>query len=434
MINVRGLAALAIAPLLEDKGSLKQTLTDSLLRCDDKDRGLLRQLCYGTTRNYPKLQLIADALLERPIRKSDTHIRALLLVGLYQLLEMRIPEHAAISETVEAAHQLDAARASGLLNAILRRFSREKDQIIESLYDEQVFLFNHPNWFIEKLKHNWPTFWQEILAQNNVQAPMTIRVNQLNVSRETYLERLKAAGIDAIACTYSEQGITLNSAVDVHELPGFAAGDVSVQDEAAQLSSSLLDAKEGEHILDACAAPGGKLCHLLESQPNISVDALEISSKRADKIFENTERLKLNSRIIIADASSSNWWDEEEYDRILVDAPCSATGVIRRNPDIKLLRKAEEVHELSSLQLKILNNLWHMLKRGGTLVYATCSIFPQENERLIERFMKEHPDAIHTPIDATWGLERPFGRQLFPQPNGHDGFFYATLKKATDPT
>ena len=434
MINVRGLAALAIAPLLEDKGSLKQTLTDSLLRCDDKDRGLLRQLCYGTTRNYPKLQLIADALLERPIRKSDTHIRALLLVGLYQLLEMRIPEHAAISETVEAAHQLDAARASGLLNAILRRFSREKDQIIESLYDEQVFLFNHPNWFIEKLKHNWPTFWQEILAQNNVQAPMTIRVNQLNVSRETYLERLKAAGIDAIACTYSEQGITLNSAVDVHELPGFTAGDVSVQDEAAQLSSSLLDAKEGEHILDACAAPGGKLCHLLESQPNISVDALEISSKRADKIFENTERLKLNSRIIIADASSSNWWDEEEYDRILVDAPCSATGVIRRNPDIKLLRKAEEVHELSSLQLKILNNLWHMLKRGGTLVYATCSIFPQENERLIERFMKEHPDAIHTPIDATWGLERPFGRQLFPQPNGHDGFFYATLKKATDPT
>ena len=433
MINVRGLAALAIAPLLEDKGSLKQTLTESLLRCDDKDRGLLRQLCYGTARNYPKLQLIADTLLERPIRKSDTHIRALLLVGLYQLLEMRIPAHAAISETVEATHQLEAARASGLLNAILRRFSREKDQIIESLYDEQVFLFNHPNWFIEKLKHNWPEFWQEILNQNNVQAPMTIRVNQLHVSRETYLSRLESAGISAIPCVYSTQGITLNSAVDVHELPGFAEGDVSVQDEAAQLSSSLLAAQEGDRILDACAAPGGKLCHLLESSPNISVDALEISPKRADRINENIERLKLNARIIIADATSTEWWDQKEYDKILVDAPCSATGVIRRNPDIKILRKAEEIHQLSNLQLKILNNLWHMLKRGGTLVYATCSIFPQENERLIERFIKENSDAIHKPIDASWGLERPFGKQLFPQPNGHDGFFYATLKKATDP-
>lgn len=434
MINVRGLAALAIAPLLEDKGSLKQTLTDSLLRCEDKDRGLLRQLCYGTTRHYPKLQLIAEALLERPIRKSDTQISALLLIGLYQLLEMRIPAHAAISETVEASHQLDLARASGLLNAILRRFSREKDTIIESLYAEQVFLFNHPHWFIEKLKHNWPTFWQEILAQNNLQAPMTLRVNQLHVSRETYLTRLESAEISATACAHARHGLTLNSAVDVHELPGFAEGDVSVQDEAAQLSSDLLDAKEGEHILDACAAPGGKLCHLLESRQNITVDALEISPKRADKIIENIERLNLNARIIIADASSAEWWDKKEYDKILVDAPCSATGVIRRNPDIKLLRKAEEIHQLSNLQLKILNNLWNMLKRGGTLVYATCSIFPQENERLIERFIKENNDAIHTPINANWGIERPFGRQLFPQPNGHDGFFYATLTKATDPT
>lgn len=432
MINVRGLAALAIAPLLEDKGSLKQTLSESLLRCDDRDRGLLRQLCYGTTRHYPKLQLIADALLERPIRKSDTHIRALLLVGLYQLSEMRIPPHAAISETVEATHQLDAGRASGLLNAILRRFSREKDQIIESLYDEQVFLFNHPNWFIEKLKHNWPTFWQEILTQNNFQAPMTLRVNQLHVSRETYLARLDSAGIGAIACAHSMQGITLNSAIDVNELPGFTDGDVSVQDEAAQLSSDLIAAKEGEHILDACAAPGGKLCHILESCQNITVDALEISSKRANKINENITRLGLNARVIIADASLTEWWDQKEYDKILVDAPCSATGVIRRNPDIKILRKAEEVHQLSNLQLKILNNLWHMLKRGGTLIYATCSIFPQENERLIERFMKENPDATHMPIKAAWGLERPFGRQLFPQPNGHDGFFYAALQKATD--
>lgn len=433
MINVRGLAALAIAPLLNDKGSLKQSLYDSLQRCEDKDKPLLQQLCYGTARNYPKLQLIADALLERPIRKSDSHIHALLLVGLYQLLEMRIPAHAAISETVEATHQLDAQRTSGLLNAILRRFNREKDQIIESLYYEPVFLFNHPNWFIEKLKNNWPMFWEEILTQNNSQAPMTLRVNQQHVSRETYLSLLGNAEISATPCSFSEQGIILDSAIDVYELPGFAQGDISIQDEAAQLSTSLLNAEKGDHILDACAAPGGKLCHLLESNTDITVDALEISSKRAERILGNLERLRLNAKMIIGDATTDEWWDGIEYDKILVDAPCSATGVIRRNPDIKILRKAEEIHELSKLQLRILNNLWHMLKRGGTLVYATCSIFPQENERLIERFIKENDDAIHTQIDAVWGIERPFGRQLFPQPNGHDGFYYATLKKVTNP-
>lgn len=432
MINVRGLAALAIASLLEERGSLKQSLADSLQQCDEKDKSLLRQICFGTARNYPKLQLIADALLERPIRKSDTHIQALLLVGLYQLLEMRIPSHAAISETVEAAHQLDAQRATGLLNAILRRFDREKDQIIETLYDEPIFLFNHPSWFIEKLKHNWPLFWQEILTQNNHQAPMTIRINEQHVSRETYLSILADIDISAIPCVYSEHGITLTSAVDVTNLPGFDDGHVSVQDEAAQLSASLIAAEEGEHILDACAAPGGKLCHLLESAKGITVDALEISAKRADRIHENLERLKLNARLIIGDASTDEWWNSTPYDKILVDAPCSATGVIRRNPDIKILRKAEEILVISNLQLKILNNLWEMLKNGGTLVYATCSIFPQENERLIERFLKQHEDASHIPINAIWGVERPYGRQLFPQPNGHDGFFYATLKKADD--
>jgi 16S rRNA (cytosine967-C5)-methyltransferase len=432
MINVRGLAALAIAPLLEEKGSLKQSLADSLHQCDEKDKSLLRQICFGTARNYPKLKLIADALLERPIRKSDTHIQALLLVGLYQLLEMRIPAHAAISETVEAAHQLDAQRATGLLNAILRRFDREKDQIIETLYDEPVFLFNHPNWFIEKLKHNWPHFWQEILVQNNQQAPMTIRVNQRNVSRETYMSTLSDMDIAATPCTYSEHGITLASPIDVSNLPGFDKGDISVQDEAAQLSASLLAPQDGEHILDACAAPGGKLCHLLESTKDITVDALEISAKRADRIHENLERLSLTARLIIGDASTQDWWDSVIYDKILVDAPCSATGVIRRNPDIKILRKAEEIVAISNLQLSILNNMWGMLKKGGTLVYATCSIFPQENERLIERFLKQNEDAIHHPINANWGVERPYGRQLFPQPNGHDGFFYATLQKADD--
>ncbi len=430
MINVRGLAALAITPLLQGKGSLNYTLQGALNRCEEKDRALLQQLCYGVCRNYPKLEAISHHLLDKPMRQADKDVYALLLVGLYQLLEMRIPAHAAISETVEACHQIDKSRASGLLNAILRRFAREKDDVLHSLQDLPEIVFNHPDWFIQKLRHNWPENWEAILKENNCQAPMTLRVNLSKVSRETYLDFLRAVDIEGHSSTITDSGIVLEHPVDVYLLPHFQEGFVSVQDEAAQLSGYLLKTQPSERVLDACAAPGGKLCHLFEINSEIQLDAIEIEASRAVRIQENLERLQVTANLIIADASESDWWDGELYDKILVDAPCSATGVIRRNPDIKLLRKGEDIHALATIQWNILSNLWPMLKPGGTLLYATCSIFSQENERLIERFLKAHNDAQHQVIDASWGMERKYGRQMFPQQNGHDGFYYALLTKA----
>ena len=429
-MNIRALAASAIEPLLKGKGSLNSSLSAALQHCDSKDQALLKQICFGTSRHFPQLDAIAKQLIQRPLKAEHYDIYALLLIGLYQLLEMRIPDHAAISETVDAAHQFDKSNFAGLLNGALRRFCREKDQIIAECQKLDSYKYNHPDWFIQKLKHNWPENWEHILEENNNQAPLTLRINTSHVSRETYLEQLSKSGINGRLTAYSQCGITLENAVDVSELPGFFEGQASVQDEAAQLSGLLLKPLQGERVLDACAAPGGKLCHLLELAPEAQIEAIEIDAKRAVRIEENLQRLKLNAKITVADASTSSWWNGELFDKILVDAPCSATGVIRRNPDIKMLRKGEDIHALANIQAAILENLWPMLKSGGTLVYATCSIFPQENEKQVARFLKENNDAQHLKIDADWGVERSFGRQLFPQRNGHDGFYYAVLQKA----
>lgn len=431
MKNVRALAVQAIAPLLRQQGALSATLPAALADCPDKDRALLQQLCYGVARHHPKLVALVCALIDRPLRRIEFDVQALMMVGLYQLLETRVPTHAAISETVDAAAQLGHKRSAGMINAILRRFDREHTEILNQL-DEAASLpwvHNHPQWFIEKLQHNWPQRWTDILHQNNQQAPMCLRVNSQRVSRETYLQQLEQAGINARMGAYSDDAILLEQAVDVMLLPHFTEGDASIQDEAAQLSAALIDPQPGEHILDAAAAPGGKLCHLLERCAEITAVAVEVDAQRAERIKENLTRLHLSAELIIADASERAWWDGKPFDKILLDAPCSATGVIRRNPDIKMLRKGEDIHKLAALQMKILENAWQMLKPGGRLVYATCSIFSQENERLIERFVKHTDNAVHQPIDATWGEARPFGRQLFPQPNGHDGFYYAVLEK-----
>ncbi len=430
MMNIRAIAATAFAPLLNAKGSLNSSLSYALTACDPKEHALLKQICFGTARHYPRLNTIAALLIKRPLKSEDNDITALLLIGLYQLLEMRVPDHAAISETVDAVHQLDKSHLAGLINGCLRRFCRDKDEIINECNQSEVFQYNHPDWFIQKLKHNWPEDWQAILEENNHQAPLTLRVNSSRVSRETYIAILAQEDIRATATKYSNHGVTLENATDVSALPGFTEGLVSVQDEAAQLSGQLLAPHEGERILDACAAPGGKLCHLLELAPEAQIEALEIDDRRAVRIKENLQRLDLNAKLTIADASQNQWWNGEQYDKILVDAPCSATGVIRRNPDIKVLRKGEEIHALSNIQASILNNLWSMLKSGGTLVYATCSIFSQENEKQIGRFIKANADAIHVPIDAEWGRECSYGRQLFPQNNANDGFYYAVIQKS----
>lgn len=428
-MSTRLVATEVIASLINNQGSLRSLMANTQMQVEDTERALLQQLCYGTARNFPKLYTLADALLDRPIRKLDPDVLALIMVGLYQLSETRIPDHAAISETVDAAHDLGLRRVSGLVNAVLRRFTREQEHVLDTLEAQPSFQFNHPEWFIGKLKHNWPDHWESILAQNNLQPPMCIRVNTQRVSRETYIGMLESENINALPGAFSDVAIYLTEAVPVTNLPGFMEGLFSVQDEAAQLSCQLVDPQPEERILDACAAPGGKLCHLLEHQPKAIIQALELDQRRAARITENLTRLKLDAALKVGDAAEQNWWDGSLYDKILLDAPCSATGVIRRNPDIKMLRQGEDIHTQAKLQMRILENLWTMLKPGGTLVYATCSIFSQENERIIERFVAEHDDASEIPVDAPWGVARPFGRQLFPQENGHDGFYYAKLVK-----
>lgn len=427
--NVRTLAAMVLTPLLQNKGSLNTLFPAIEKRCPEKDRGLLRELCYGTMRHHAQLNCMIKLLQNRAFKFRDIDIKALVLIGIYQLQHTRIPAHAAISESVEACRDLDKEWAGKVVNAILRRFQREQEELEESLSSDESYCFNHPEWMIAKLKNNWPDHWQDILAANNGQAPLTLRVNQRHTDRESYLQQLEPI-IDAEKTNYSDIGIRLASSMNVESLPGFEEGAFSVQDEAAQLAGQLLDLKPGQHVLDACAAPGGKLCHILEIESDLAqVDAVELEERRAGRIEENLERLSLDANLIIADASTQTWWDGEQYDRILLDAPCSATGVIRRNPDIKYLRQAEDILETSKLQLSILENCWKMLKPGGKLVYATCSIFPQENERLVKRFISQSEDALHIEIDAPWGILREHGRQLFPQIGDHDGFYYALLEK-----
>ncbi|SIQ91947.1 16S rRNA (cytosine(967)-C(5))-methyltransferase RsmB [Marinobacterium stanieri] len=434
-INVRALAAQVLAPLLRQHGSLSTHLPAHLAHCPERDRALLQQLCYGTMRELFRLEQLANHFLRKPFKQQDLDIHALLLIGLWQLRSSRIPAHATLNETVDACAALNKPWASKLLNAILRRYQREQKQAEEALAQDPAFQWNHPQWMISKLQPNWPEHWQSILQANDQQAPMTLRVNKRLLTREKALQKLQEADIPAAACQFSDDGIGLDSPCDVSALPGFAEGELSVQDEAAQLAAGLLAAENGQRVLDACAAPGGKLCHLLEQNTHLQdVIAVELEPERGQRIHDNLHRLglQLGCEVLTADASSQDWWDGQLFDRILIDAPCSGTGVIRRHPDIKLLRRGEDIAALASVQLSILNNLWSMLQPGGRLVYATCSIFGQENERVIERFIKQHPDAIHQPIDAPWGEARPFGRQLFPQPDGHDGFYYAVLDKQVD--
>lgn len=430
--NFRVQIAQFLAQLLQHQGSLASRLPGMLNRVEERDRALFQEICYGTFRFHPQLVALSKELLRKPFRDDDADVNALLLSALYQLRHLSVAPHAVINESVEGAKQMGKTWAAKLLNAVLRRYQRDKDQLEIYVSRSDAGQYNHPDWMVAKLKHNWPDQWENILKANDLSPPMCLRVNRLKISRDAYLNCLKETEIEAFAGEFSDDAIYLSTPCAVDKLPGFFDGWVSIQDEAAQLAGSLLNTKAGERVLDACAAPGGKLCHLLELNPDLDIDALEIEPRRAPRIEENLERLNQRAALIIGDSAQQDWWNGEHYDRILVDAPCSATGVIRRNPDIKVLRRNEDLLGLASTQLAILNNLWDMLKPGGTLLYATCSIFTQENERVVERFLKEHSDASESKIEATWGTERPVGRQLFPQPKGHDGFYYACLTRTKE--
>lgn len=437
---IRAHAARVVADILKQQGSLSQNLSQVLEACSEQDgyqsqdRALLQHLCYGCCRYLPTLELQAKQFLKRPLKRKDSDVQALILLGLYQLSYTRIPPHAVLAETVEAAQTLKKPWAKGLINGVLRNAQRQPE-ILASLEQDPVYQYAHPRWLIARLRAAWPEYWQQILEQNNEQAPLTLRVSNTADAdpRQIYSEQLREHKIAHRLCSFASSAITLEQALPVEALPGFADGLASVQDEAAQLAAPLLDLHPGQRVLDACAAPGGKTCHILDSEPQLAAYlALDNNEGRLQRIRENLERLGLSSQLLCADASQNDWWDGAHFDRILLDAPCSATGVIRRNPDIKTLRQPEDIDRLCTLQQQMLENLWPMLAPGGKLLYATCSVLPEENEQQINRFLEHYQDASEVVIDADWGIARAAGRQLFPQPQGHDGFYYALLVKQSE--
>ena len=430
-MNPRLAAARALCAVLEGKASLGSSLPPLLDRVEARDRALVQDLAFGSARWQPRLALIAGKLLRKPFKDGDRDLEALLLIGLYQLFYTRIPAHAAIGETVGCADKLKKSSAKGLLNAVLRNAQRDSQSILAELDRDPVLHSAHPRWLQKQLKAYWPEHWQAICAANNAHPPLMLRVNRRQSSRDSYLQHLLQLGFQAQPCQFSRDGIRLLQACEVTQLPGFAEGWLSVQDEAAQLAAELLQLTPGQRVLDACAAPGGKTCHLLESEPALrEVVALDLEEKRLVRVRENLQRLQLQATLLAADArATANWWDGTAFQRILLDAPCSATGVIRRHPDIKLTRQAEDIPALAKLQGELLDALWPTLEVGGILLYATCSTLPLENTEVIGAFLERTPGARELDIGGPFGIAQAHGRQLLAQQDGHDGFYYAKLIK-----
>ncbi|MBT8067595.1 MAG: 16S rRNA (cytosine(967)-C(5))-methyltransferase RsmB [Gammaproteobacteria bacterium] len=431
---VRAAAAEAVHAVSQEGRSLDAAIAAVEARVPTDDRALLRALCYGCLRSHYRLQHWIGQLLGRPLKRKDRVIGALLAVGLYQLEDTRIPDHAAVSQTVEAARLLRRPKLAGLINACLRRFQRE--QIANSATDLEEVRWNHPQWFIDTLKRDWPDDWEAILTENDARAPMWLRANSARNSAVEYNEKLVLAGIRASTLEGVPDALRLAEPCSVESLPGFVDGAVSVQDAAAQIAARWLLANTRGAVLDACAAPGGKSGHLLEvGVDEITLTAVERDSSRIDSIHQNLDRLGCHATIIAADASKpKEWWNGEPFDGILLDAPCSASGVIRRHPDIKLLRRASDIEALSRLQGDLLEALWPLLAPGGRLLYATCSTLASENDAVVGRFLKRHDEAVEDDVLPNYNVRdlmrrKACGYQILPGTAGLDGFYYACLEK-----
>lgn len=426
-LDCRAAAAQILAAVVAGE-TLDRVIVHVEPKVRERDRALLRELCYGSLRWHIQLSALIEPLLQKPIKARDNDIAQLLVVGAYQLLHTRIPAHAAINSVVEASRHLQKNWAAGLINAVMRKLQRESDERLAQLTPSQRDA--HPQWLWDSISNAWPDAAETVFAANNSHPPMCLRVNASRTERNEYQQILNEQGINASACTWSASGLRLEQPCAVDALPGFNDGVVSVQDEAAQLAAFLLDIQPNQRVLDACCAPGGKTAHMLETQPSAQMWALDVSSERLQRVAANFARLNLSAKVIAGDAlTPASWWDGAMFDRILLDAPCSGTGVIRRHPDIKLLRTATDIDQLAERQSKLLDTLWPLLAPNGYLLYATCSIMPKENTEVVAQFCKTHADAEHLPIEAEWGIIQPFGRQLLAETEGNDGFYYALLRK-----
>lgn len=417
--NPRTLAARILQSVIYKGESLSTALAD-------ETDSLTRDLCYGSLRWHEQLSALLDVLLSKPLKKKDKDVECLIRIGLYQIIYQKTPDHAAVGETVSALKGLKKPWAKKLVNAVLRNYLREQEALQQEVQKRQVVRHAFPKWLIDEIKHAWPENWENILRESNLRAPMTLRVNLNHQTRSQYLEKLKAKAFSAQVIKSVDTAIKLDTPCNVYDLPGFTEGEASVQDGAAQLASILLDCKDSMKVLDACAAPGGKTGHILESANNLDVLAIDNSETRLKRVHQNLERLKLKATVITTDALDiEHYAKNQTFDRILLDAPCSATGVIRRHPDIKVLRRKSDIDELKQLQSKMLDALWKILKPDGILLYATCSVLPQENELQVKAFTERQSDVEVISIEKSQGL----GRQVFPGEDSMDGFYFAKLKK-----
>ncbi|SPZ21670.1 Ribosomal RNA small subunit methyltransferase B [Providencia rettgeri] len=420
--NLRSIAATAIFQVLDNGQSLSTVLPDLQRNINDKDKALLQEICFGVLRYLPKLEWFISQLMEKPLTGKQRTLHYLIMVGIYQLLYTRIPPHAALAETVDGAVALKKPQLKGLINGVLRSFQRQQVQLEERIANN-TSQYLHPSWLLKRLQTAYPEDWQSIIEANNQRPPMWLRVNSQHHTAAQYLNLLEQSEITAHLHPSHPNAIRLDEPTAVSRLPGFEDGWSTVQDVSAQGCAELLEPQNGESILDLCAAPGGKTTHILELAPRANVIAVDIDEYRLKRVKKNLIRLKQHAVVIQGDGTQpEKWAKDQQFDRILLDAPCSATGVIRRHPDIKWLRRDSDINELAQLQAQILEAIWPYLKPGGTLLYATCSIMPEENGKQIQNFLSKHNDAsLNDGTDA--------GLQVLPSTNGGDGFFYARLVK-----
>jgi len=422
--NLRSLAAQLIERVVDKGESLSAILPGAQKTLADKDGALLQELCFGVMRTLPQLEALIGKLMERTLTGKQRVLHYLIMVGLYQLLYTRVPAHAALAETVAGAEVLKRTALKGLINGVLRQFQRQQEELVAAV-DQGPQRYWHPGWLLKRLQTAWPDRWQQIVDANNQRPPMWLRVNRQHHSRDAWLNLLQAEDKAAFPAD-APDALRLESPAPVSQLPGFDQGWVTVQDLSAQRCALLLEPQNNEAILDLCAAPGGKTTHILEIAPQAKVLAVDIDQQRLTRVHENLQRLGMQAEVRQGDGRTpAEWCGDQQFDRILLDAPCSATGVIRRHPDIKWLRRDRDIPELAALQREILNAVWPRLKSGGTMIYATCSILPEENHQQIAAFLAEHDDAAAEQLPEG----QINGWQVFPSVDGGDGFFYAKLIK-----
>ncbi len=425
MLEIQRLGTLALTQVLGGK-NLDHALTDARGQAKgqltDHQRASLQDVGYGVLRYRTEIELVLQQLFVK--KKPDPPLDALLMVAAYQLLHTRVAHHAVVSHAVEVAALLGATGAKGFVNGVLRNLLRQRDTFLKIAHDTPEGRFSHPKWWIDKVKTQYPERWEALLGEAQTHPPMTLRVNRRNNSREQYQARLKLAGIES--ASVGIEGLILAEPINVAQLPGFDQGDVSVQDASAQYAAELLALHPKQRVLDACAAPGGKTGHILERGNALELLALDKDSGRIKKVEANLRRLNVMAQCVPADAGDlKSWWDGRPYDRVLLDAPCSGSGVVRRHPDIKWLRRAEDIPALVAAQERLLAALWQVVRRGGRLVYATCSIFREENQGQVETFLARHPEARPLLI-----ADPLFHEGLIYPDHAHDGFFYAIFQKA----